>query len=148
MCVPTQQTLDQFHRSEAPNLIFLSFLTQLLTLAVVQQPFLAVHRDWSCSFGDTQLYIVCLGPRFPCFPPLALLLFSRQARQYFSAGQRAEGMNTVFGTRGRCQRGVTHSEAQSVITCGLFTASLNGATSWVVSKMKTPAGCISCQDFL
>lgn len=36
-------------------------------------------------------------------------------------------MNAALGTRGRYA--VTQGEAQSVITCGLFTASLNAATS-------------------
>lgn len=148
MCFPTQQTPDQFHGSEAPSLIFLYFLTQLLPLAVVQQPLLAVYRDSSCLFSDTQLYMVALGPSLPRFPPLTLLLCSHQARQYFSAGQRAEGMNAAFGTRGWCQPAVTQWGTVSYHLWPFHYQSECSHPIWVVSKIKTPAGKISCQDFL
>lgn len=129
MSFPTQQTLDQFHGSEAPGLIFLYFLTQLLPLAVAQEPLLAVQRDMSHLLGDTQLYMVALGAGLPCFPPLTLLVCSHPGQAAFQCWTESWGDNAALGTRGRCHPAVTHSEAQSAITCGLFTSSLNAATS-------------------
>lgn len=135
MCFPTEQTLEQFHRSEAPNLIFLYFLTWLSPLAVAQHPLFTVQKDSSCLLNDcilrgpyiwgsgTQACLLSFLVPVPCW-------LAHTPCIYFSAGQtQLRGWTQAFGARRRHQSAVTGGEAQAVTTCGLLTSSLNAATT-------------------
>lgn len=95
MCFPTEQTLEQFHRSEVPNFIFIFLLSRCCWQW-------HSNRSWPCTrlklftqwlHTARSLYMRIWDPNLPAFLPCPLTLpVCSLPLQYFSAGQTQAGI--------------------------------------------------------
>lgn len=92
---------------------------------------------------------MALGPRLPCFPPLTLQVCSHPGQAVFQCWTKSQGDECSIGD----QRQVSAccDTGRGTVCYHLWPFHCQSECShlmWAVSKIKTTAGSVPCQDFL